>query len=78
MNFHSLRHVNASVMADLNIPTPVAQERGGWKTDHTMKQTYTHAFTASRKAADKKVDERFMQLISEKNTNEITNEVKKS
>ena len=43
-----------------------------------MKQTYTHAFTASRKAADKKVDERFMQIISRKNTNEITNEAKKS
>ena len=76
MNFHSLRHVNASLMADLNIPTPVAQERGGWKTDYTMKQTYTHAFTASRKEADKRVDERFMQLINAKFTNENTNEKK--
>lgn len=74
MSFHGLRHVNASVMADLDIPTPVAQERGGWKTDRTMKQTYTHAFTASRREADKKIDARFEQIINGCFANGFANE----
>lgn len=70
MRFHHLRHVNASVMAEEMIPTVVAQERGGWKTDFVMKKVYTHTFTPSRLEADKKMDSRFEKLIF---ANEITN-----
>ena len=73
MRFHDLRHVNASVMADLNIPTVISQERGGWKTDSTMKRVYQHAFTPSRKAADKKMDAFFERLLGDDFTNEFTN-----
>jgi len=58
--------INASIMADLNIPTSVAQERGGWKTDNTMKRVYTHTFDSSRREADKKIDAYFDKLISDK------------
>ena len=68
MRFHALRHINASVMADLSIPTPVAQERGGWKTDSTMKKVYTHTFTDSRIDADNKLDNYFEKIV-EKNEN---------
>jgi integrase len=76
MKFHALRHVNASVMADKGIPTNVAQERGGWKTDDTMKKVYTHTFDPSRKAADQIIDSYFETLINSKITNKITNEQK--
>lgn len=58
MNFHKLRHVCATVMAEENIPTNIAQERGGWKTDDTMKKVYIHTFSEARKNADDKVNQR--------------------
>ena len=66
MKFHALRHVNASVMAEESIPTVVAQARGGWKTDATMKKVYIHAFDAGRKAADKVIDDRFNAIVGYK------------
>lgn len=64
MRFHDLRHLNASLMADQHIPTPVAQQRGGWKTDSTMKRVYTHAFDESRLAADAVIDGVFEAVIA--------------
>ncbi len=58
MSFHKLRHVAATVMAEENIPANIAQERGGWKTDDTMKKVYIHTFTEARKVADEKVNQR--------------------
>lgn len=63
MRFHDLRHLNASLMADKNIPTIVAQQRGGWKTDATMKKVYTHAFDQSRREADAIIDGVFEGII---------------
>ena len=63
MRFHDLRHLNASLMADKNIPTVVAQQRGGWKTDATMKKVYTHAFDQSRREADAIIDGVFEGII---------------
>lgn len=70
INFHKLRHISASVMAMLGIPEKEALERGGWKTDNIYKQVYTHTFTASRIAADKKIDEYFENIIANENANE--------
>lgn len=58
MSFHKLRHLAATVMAEENIPANIAQERGGWKTDDTMKKVYFHTFTEARKEADEKVNQR--------------------
>lgn len=63
MTFHQLRHMNASVMAMLNVPEKYAQERGGWKTPHTMKRVYQHTFSAEREAVDKKIDGYFEGLV---------------
>lgn len=71
MTFHDLRHINASVMALLQIPDKYAQERGGWKTDYTMKKVYTHTFSQGRLEADNKVNdyfERSLNLETENNT----------
>ena len=63
MTFHDLRHVNASVMALLNIPDKYAQERGGWKTDTVMKKVYTHTFSTERIMVDDTVDDYFGRIV---------------
>ena len=40
--FHDLRHLNASIMLRLNIPTKYQMARGGWSTDSTLKTVYQH------------------------------------
>ena len=70
MSFHQLRHLSASVMAMLGVDEKTAQERGGWKTPHVMKQVYTHTFTAQRQAADAKMDSYFQSIIANANANE--------
>jgi hypothetical protein len=50
-------------MAMLGIQKEIAQERGGWKTPHTMNEVYTHTFDAQRKAADEKIDAYFSSII---------------
>ena len=59
ITFHDLRHVNASVMAILHIPDKYAQERGGWKTDHVMKQVYQNTFSSERRKVDNIIDAYF-------------------
>lgn len=67
MSFHQLRHLSASIMAMLDIPEKYAQERGGWKTPHTMKSVYMHTFTEQRIQADEKVDAYMENIIASKN-----------
>lgn len=79
ITFHQLRHVNASVMAQLLIPDKYAQERGGWSSDRVMKSVYTHTFSAERVAVDDKIDSYFYSLLgnNEKLSHEISHELKK-
>ena len=69
MSFHDLRHVNASVMAMLNVPDKYAMKRGGWKTDKIMKGTYMQTYRAERIAVDHKIDDYFNTFI-EKSSHE--------
>ena len=71
MSFHKLRHLSASVMAMLNIPLNYAQDKGGWKTDHTMQAVYTHTFQEGRRQADSKMNNYFENIIG--NANRIAN-----
>ena len=64
MRFHDLRHLNASLMADMRIPDAIMQQRGGWKTDNVMKKVYTHVFNESRLEADEKIDAVFEDAIA--------------
>lgn len=64
MPFHDLRHVSASVMHLLGIPDKYAMERGGWKTDATMKSVYQNIFTEERIEVDKKIDSYFESIIN--------------
>lgn len=64
LTFHSLRHLNASAMLALDIPTKYAMERGGWKTPKTMHTVYQHTFSKERQKVDKKVDDYFENILS--------------
>lgn len=65
MSFHDLRHVSASVMAQLRIPDKYAMERGGWSTDQVMKNVYQHTFSDGRIAADAAIDDYFENLLGD-------------
>lgn len=73
MSFHKLRHLGASVSAYLGNPDIDTQERGGWKTDYTMKRVYLHSFSESRKQSDAKINNYFEAIINTQITNENTN-----
>ncbi|MGI5848821.1 MAG: site-specific integrase [Christensenellales bacterium] len=76
ITFHDLRHVNASVMHLLDIPDKYAMERGGWKTDKTMKAVYQNVFSDERINVDKKINEYFEGFIQNEDTvsHEISHE----
>jgi integrase len=38
--FHDLRHYSASVMHAIGVPDVYIMERGGWKSDATLKKIY--------------------------------------
>jgi len=63
ISFHDLRHINASVMAMLNVPDVYAQERGGWATDHIMKSVYTEVFSRERQRIDDVIDGYFESFV---------------
>lgn len=70
MTFHQLRHMNASIMLQLNVPDKYAMERGGWSTPNTMKRVYQHTFSNERLKVDDAIDAYFMSIISHENTHE--------
>ncbi len=63
MSFHDLRHENASVMAALQIPEKIMQDRGGWSSSHIMKSVYVETFDAERMRADSIIDRYFETFI---------------
>lgn len=78
ITFHDLRHINASVMAALNIPDLYAMERGGWSNTTTLRQVYQQTFTAERMKVDKTIDDYFSGLYAANNCHEIDTENEKS
>ena len=59
ITYHDCRHINATLMASLGIADSIAMERGGWSTDHTMKNVYIEVFSRERKLADDLIDRYF-------------------
>jgi integrase len=76
MTFHQLRHLNASVMALLNVPEKYAMERGGWKTPQTMKKVYQHTFSEERLRVDGVINDYFESIISDEMQHEIQHKEK--
>lgn len=46
--FHDLRHYQASILHAMGVPDKYIMERGGWKTDSTLKNIYQHTMDAKR------------------------------
>lgn len=73
MTFHQLRHLNASVMLQLNVPEKYAMERGGWSTPAVMKTVYQHTFSAERRRVDAAIDSYFRQKYHTNISHEAVN-----
>lgn len=52
-------------MLSLNTPDKYAMERGGWSSK-TMKQTYQHTMSETRKKIDANIDAYFDSIMSPK------------
>lgn len=63
IRLHDLRHINASVMAYLDIPQKYALERGGWDNIQTMDKIYQYTFKDEKKAVDDKINDFFTKLF---------------
>ena len=73
VSFHKLRHLNASVMLQLNVPEKYAMERGGWSTPNTMKNIYQHTFSAERRRVDAAIDAYFSAKYHTNTSHEAAN-----
>ena len=83
ISIHKCRHLFASIsLAKLNINSEIVKQEGGWTTDRTMKDVYTHTFDSDRVNADKKIDDYFYGILDEEKTeykdflNKLTNLIK--
>lgn len=63
IRLHDLRHLNASIMAYLGIPSKYAMERGGWDDINTMDKIYQFTFEDEKKMIDDKINNFFDSLI---------------
>ncbi len=59
--FHDLRHYQASILHAMGIPDKYIMERGGWKTDSTLKNIYQHTMSDKRKQVENDICARFEQ-----------------
>ena len=49
---HDLRHYQASILHAMGVPDKYIMERGGWKTDSTLKNIYQHTMDEKRKEVE--------------------------
>jgi integrase len=57
--FHDLRHYQASILHAMGVPDKYIMERGGWKTDSTLKNIYQHTMSDRRKEIEADICQRF-------------------
>jgi integrase len=66
--FHDLRHYQASILHAMGIPDKYIMERGGWRTDSTLKNIYQHAMSDKRKEVEDDICKRFEQTYATRDT----------
>jgi len=64
ISFHMLRHVNVSMMSELQIPKAVARIRGGYSNDSIMESVYDNAFDRSIAEADRRINSHIEGIIA--------------
>ena len=63
--FHDLRHYQASILHAIGVPDKYIMERGGWKTDSTLKNIYQHTLSEQRRKFDDKICDYFSDSYGE-------------
>lgn len=61
--FHDLRAYSASVMHAMGVPDAYIMERGGWRTDTTLKRVYRRAMSGEAEKFYRQVNSKFSKLI---------------
>ena len=62
--FHDLRHYQASILHAMGVPDKYIMERGGWKTDSTLKNIYQHTMSDKRKQVEDEIVKHFEEQHS--------------
>lgn len=60
--FHDLRHYQASILHAMGVPDKYIMERGGWKTDSTLKNIYQHTMSDKRREVEAEIVRKFEAL----------------
>ena len=66
--FHDLRHYQASILHAMGVPDKYIMERGGWKTDSTLKNIYQHTMSDKRKEVEDDIIRKFEESHSKYDT----------
>lgn len=61
--FHDLRHYQASKLHAMGIPDKYIIARGGWQTEHTLKNIYQHTMDKKRQDVESQICCHFTQMI---------------
>ena len=70
--FHDLRHYQASILHAMGIPDKYIMERGGWKTDSTLKNIYQHTMSDKRKEIEADIIRKFEERHRKYDTKDDT------
>lgn len=71
--FHDLRHYQASILHAMGVPDKYIMERGGWKTDSTLKNIYQHTMSDKRKEIESEIKRKFEESHKKYDTKDDTN-----
>lgn len=64
--FHDLRAYSASIAHAIGIPDSYIMERGGWKSDATLKRVYRRTISDKSKEMSEKINDYYSEKFSEK------------
>lgn len=63
--FHDLRHYCASYLHSIGVPDQYIQERGGWKTDNTLKSVYRNTIREKSVKFAKQANKAFTDALND-------------
>ena len=63
--FHDLRHYQASILHAMGVPDKYIMQRGGWRTDNTLKNIYQHTFDKTTKEVSDKINNYFTDMMQD-------------
>lgn len=70
--YHDLRHYQASILHAMGVPDKYIMERGGWKTDSTLKNIYQHTMSDKRREIEAEIARKFEESHSKYDTKDDT------